>query len=385
VRGLRLAGGALVLLAAATALFGACALDAALNRVTGESAPVSADALRVHHGLRVVDLHADPLLWGRDLLARGRRGHVDLPRLQEGGVALQVFGVATKTPWGLNFERNDGDSDMMTSLVVVQRRPRKTWGSLLERALDQAAQLEAAAAASGGRLRLIRTRRDLETFLADRARDPQLVAALLAIEGLHALEGRLESVDVLFAAGFRMMGLAHFFDNEVSGSAHGAEQGGVSALGREVIARMEALGIAVDLAHASPRAVEDALALATRPVVVSHTGVQGTCPGPRNLSDEQLRRIAAQGGVVGIGFFPGAVCGSEVSHVVRSALHAREVAGAGAVAFGSDWDGATTTPFDAAGLARLSEGLLAAGMSQAELGAIAGENALRVLRATLPE
>lgn len=384
-RGLGIALVGLLGLALSLGLFGACALDAALNRVTGAAAPVSPDALRVHGGLTVVDLHADPLLWGRDLLVRGRRGHVDLPRLQEGHVALQVFGVVTKSPWGLNFERNEGDSDMLTSLLVVQRRPRKTWGSLLERALDQAARLEAAAAASGGRLRLIRTRADLERFLADRARDPQLVAGLLAIEGLHALEGKLANVDVLFAAGFRMMGLAHFFDNEVSGSAHGAEKGGVTALGREVIARMEALGVAVDLAHASPRTVEDALALATRPVVVSHTGVQGTCPGPRNLSDEQLRRVAAQGGVVGIGYFPGAVCGSEVADVVRAALHAREVAGAGAVAFGSDWDGATTTPFDAAGLARLSEGLLAAGMSEGDLRAMAGENALRVLRATLPE
>ena len=148
---------------------------------------------------------------------------------------------------------------------------------------------------------------------------------------------------------------------------------------------MEVLGIAVDLAHASPRALEDALALAARPVVVSHTGVQATCPGPRNLSDEQLRRVAGQGGVVGIGFFPGAVCGSEVADVVRAALHARDVAGSAAVAFGSDWDGATTTPFDAAGLARLSEGLLAAGLAEGDLRALAGENALRVLRATLPE
>ena len=385
LRGLGLAAGGLALLAAALGLFGACALDAALNRVTGEETPVSAAALRVHGGLTVVDLHADALLWGRDLLVRGRRGHVDLPRLREGGVALQVFGVVTKTPWGLNFERNEGDSDMLTSLVFLQRRPRKTWGSLLERALDQAARLEAAAAASGGGLRLIRTRRDLEAFLADRARDPQLVAGLLALEGLQALEGRPENVDVLFAAGFRMLGLAHFFDNEMAGSAHGVLKGGVTELGGDVLARMEALGMAVDLAHASPRAIDDALARATRPVVVSHTGVQGTCPGPRNLSDEQLRRIAAQGGVVGIGFFPGAVCGSEVADVVRAALHARAVAGPGAVAFGSDWDGATTTPFDAAGIARLGEGLLEAGMTEADLRAMAGENALRVLRATLPE
>jgi microsomal dipeptidase-like Zn-dependent dipeptidase len=378
--------GATLALAAGLALFGACAVDGALNRVTGRSAPVSEAARAVHAGLVVVDLHADPLIWNRDLLARGRRGHVDLPRLQEGGVALQVFGVATKTPWGLNFERNESDAlDMMTSLVVLQRRPRRTWGSLYERALDQAAHLQAAADASGGKLRLIRSRSDLDRFLAERAGDPSLVAALLGSEGLHVLEGRAENVDGLFAAGFRMMGLAHFFDNEVAGSAHGAEKGGLTPLGVQVLARMEQLGIALDLAHASPAAVDDALARATKPVVVSHTGVQATCPGPRNLTDDQLRRVAATGGVVGIGFFAGAVCGDDVAAIVRAVRHASAVAGPQAVAFGSDWDGAVATPFDAAGLPLLSQALLEAGVAPAELRGIAGENALRVLRATLPD
>jgi membrane dipeptidase len=361
-------------------LFGACAVDSVLNRVTDTPAPATAEAAAVHRSLTVVDLHADPLIWNRDLLARGRRGHIDLPRLQEGGVALQVFGAATKTPWGLNFESNSGGSDMMTSLVFFQRRPRRTWGSPYERALDQAQRLAAAADASGGKLRLVRTRGDLERLLADRARDPQLVGALLGIEGLHVLEGRIERVDALYAAGFRMMGLAHFFDNEVSGSAHG-----LSPFGREVVARMEALGIALDVAHAAPAAVDDALALAKKPIVVSHTGVAATCPGPRNLSDEKLRAIAAQGGVVGIGFFPGAVCGSDVAAIVRAVQHALAVAGPGAVAFGSDWDGATSTPFDAAGLPSLTAALLAAGVGPDALRSVAGENALRVLRTTLPE
>src|SRR4029453_8086648 len=247
MRGGRAVAAALAGLVAALGVFGACAVDRALNRVTGPEARPSEEALRVHRGLVVVDLHADPLLWDRDLLARAGHGHVDLPRLREGGVALQVFGVATKTPWGLNFERNEGDSDMMTSLVFLQGRPRRTWGSLLERALDQAARLHAAARASGGGFRVLHTRGELDAFLAERARDPNLVAGLLGIEGLHCLEGRLENVDVLFAAGFRMMGLAHFFDNEVAGSAHGAEKGGLTPLGEAVQARMEALGIALDL------------------------------------------------------------------------------------------------------------------------------------------
>jgi hypothetical protein len=104
------------------------------------------------------------------------------------------------------------------------------------------------------------------------------VAALLATEGLHAIEGDLRNVDTLHAAGFRMLGLTHFFDNEVAGSAHGVAKGGLTPLGRAVVRRMEALGILVDVAHASPRAVDDVLAMATRPVLVSHGGVQAPAP-----------------------------------------------------------------------------------------------------------
>ena len=298
----------------ALALFGACAVDRLLNRVTDTPAPAPAEALAVHRGLTVVDLHADPLIWNRDLLARASRGHIDLPRLQAGGVALQVFGSATKTPWGMNFSSNSGGSDMMTSLVFFQRRPRHTWGSPYERALDQAARLRAAADGSGGKLRLVRTRGDLDRLLADRATDPELVGALLGIEGLHVLGGEARARRPLFEAGFRMMGLAHFFDNEVSGSAHGVAKGGLTPFGREVLgAHGGARHRASTSRTLAPAAVDDALALAQKPIVVSHTGVAATCPGPRNLSDEQLRAIAAQGGVIGIGFFPGAVCGKDVA------------------------------------------------------------------------
>ena len=177
-QGLRAAAAALALLALALVGFGACAVDRALNRVTGQGgAPVSEAARAAHAGLVVVDLHADPLLWNRDLARRAGHGHVDLPRLREGNLALQVFGVATKTPWGLNFERNESDTaDMMTSLVVLQRRPQRTWRSLYERALDQAARLEALAQASGGEFRVIRTRSDLDRHHSLRATIEQLFA-----------------------------------------------------------------------------------------------------------------------------------------------------------------------------------------------------------------
>jgi microsomal dipeptidase-like Zn-dependent dipeptidase len=167
-----------------------------------------------------------------------------------------------------------------------------------------------------------------------RAGDPAQVSALLAIEGLHALDGKLESVDTLYAAGFRMMGLTHFFDNEVAASAHGVTHAGLTPLGRQVVARMEALGIIVDLAHSSAQTVQEVLAMATRPVVVSHTGVAATCPGPRNLTDDQLRAIAATGGLVGIGYWDGAVCEPTVANIAKAIQHAVRVAGAAQPALG---------------------------------------------------
>jgi len=309
-----------------------------------------------------------------------------VPRLAEGNVALQVFSTVTKTPRGINYERNTAETDNITLLAVLQRWPAPTWRSLRARALYEAARLRDAAARSGGRLTLVRTAADLDAFVAARQAAPaeHRVAALLASEGLHPLEGDARNVDTLYAAGFRMLGLTHFFDNEVAGSAHGVTRGGLTPLGRDVVRRMEALSILVDVAHASPKAVDDVLAMATRPVVVSHGGVQATCPGPRNLTDDQLRRIAATGGVVGIGYWDGAVCDIGPASTARAIVHAVGVAGVDHVALGSDFDGATTTPFDAAGLAQVTQALLDAGMAPADIARVMGGNVLRLLRETLP-
>jgi microsomal dipeptidase-like Zn-dependent dipeptidase len=361
-------------------------VDRRLNRVEGETPPPpSAQAAALFATLRVVDLHADPLLWQRDLARRLDHGQVDLPRLLEGNVALQVFGIVTQSPVGQNFERNESDApDVITLLAVAQRWPLATWRSRLARAEHQAAKLAALAARSDGRLAVIRTAPELRAFLEARAADPARVAGLLGVEGAQALDGTLAGVDRLHEAGVRMIGLAHFFDNPVAGSSAGVEKHGLTPLGREVLARMQALGIAVDLAHVSPASVSDALALATKPVVVSHTGVAATCPGPRNLTDEQIRGIAATGGVMGIAYFEGAVCGTSVPHVVRAMRHVRDLVGARHLALGSDFDGAVTTAFDTTALAAIVDGLLAAGFGEDEIRGVMGENALRVLAETLP-
>ncbi|HEX4935141.1 MAG TPA: membrane dipeptidase, partial [Gemmatimonadaceae bacterium] len=192
-------------------------------------------------------------------------------------------------------------------------------------------------------------------------------------------------LDTLFAHGFRMAGLSHFFDNEVAGSAHGEAKGGLTPLGRAALTRMEALGIIVDLAHASPQAFADALAASQRPVVVSHTGVQATCAGPRNLTDDQLRALASRGALIGIGFWDGAVCDASPHAIAKAIRHAVNVAGLEHVALGSDWDGATTVAFGADQVAQVTEALLQAGFTEAEIRAVMGENALRFLLENLPE
>jgi membrane dipeptidase len=338
----------------------------------------------LHSELFIADLHADPLLWNRDLNERSSRGHVDVPRLLEGNVALQIFSVVTKTPKHMNTESNDDTTDDVQLLSFAQRWPPSSWFSLKARALYQAKKLANTAEDSEGRLVFIRTRPELERFLAEREKDKGKVGALLALEGMHALEGKVEAVDELYDAGFRMLGFAHFFDNEASGSAHGVKKEGMTELGRAVLKRMEERGMTIDLAHASRKTVEEVLALATRPIVVSHTGVKGTCDNNRNLSDSQLRAIARNGGMVGIGYWSTATCGKDARAVARAIRHAVSVAGIDHVGLGSDYDGAVAVPFDTAGLVEVTDALLVEGFGEGELRKIMGENALRVLRGNLP-
>jgi microsomal dipeptidase-like Zn-dependent dipeptidase len=378
---------ALLFLAAGALLFvGPQLVQAHLNKTLARAnQPVSAAARALHERLVVADLHCDALLWGNDLLKRGSRGHVDVPRLVAGNVALEGFAVVTKTPLGLNYERNDADRlDTVTLLALIQRWPAGTWTSLSERALYQAGRLRAMAERSEGQLTLIRSADELGRYFERRAKDPRITAGFLAIEGAHALDGELVNLDRLFDAGYRMMAPTHFFDNDLGGSAHGVVKGGLTDKGRAMIRRMEARGMLLDLAHASPQTFDDAIAIATRPVVVSHGGVRATCDNLRNLSDDQLRAVARSGGVVGIGFWDTATCGEDGRAIARAIRHAADVAGADHVGLGSDFDGAIAAPFDATGVAEVTDALLAEGFDEDAIVKIMGGNVVRVLSHALP-
>lgn len=344
----------------------------------------SEKARELHQKLLVADLHADSLLWDRDLLERGAYGHVDIPRLIEGNVALQAFTIVTKTPRDMNIESNTGDTDNITLLAIARRWPFAAWGSLKERALHQSRKLHDLAARSEGKLTIIKTAADLSSYLERRRQEQGITAGFLGIEGAHALDGDLANIDALFDAGFRMMAPTHFFDNDLGGSAHGVEKGGLTEKGKEMIKRMEAKRMIVDLAHASAKVIEDALAIATRPVVVSHTGVKGTCDNNRNLSDEQIKAIAKNGGVIGIGYWDTAVCGQDARSIARAIRHVANLVGARHVGLGSDYDGAIPAPFDTTGLVQIADALLAEGFSEPEIELIMGGNVLRLLKENLP-
>jgi len=378
---------------AAVALIGALAavtilpsaLDAGINRVLRDPPYEASERAReLFSRLFVADLHADSLLWQRDLGQRGGRGHVDIPRLIEGNVALEAFTIVTRVPWGLNLESNASDArDLVTMLVVLERWPRPTWTSLTERALHQARKL-AALAEERDDFSLIRSRGDLVEYMHGRVARRDVTAGFLGIEGAHALDGDLANLERLYEAGIRMIAPTHFFDNALGGSAHGEEKGGLTALGREMITRMEQLGIVLDLAHASPATIDDALAVATAPIVVSHTGVKGTCEGTRNLSDAHVEAIARTGGVIGIGFWEAAVCGTDARAIARAIRYTVDRVGADHVGLGSDFDGAVATPFDATGLVQIVDALLAEGLSEGDVGKIMGGNTARVLAQILP-
>jgi membrane dipeptidase len=362
--------------------FGPAYLENSMNKIDG-AAPlaVSSRAAALHASLQVVDLHSDTLMWQRDMLLPSDRGHEDLPRLLKGNVALQVFSSVTKTPRGQNYDSNPGDTDEITPLVIAQLQPVRTWTSLTERSLWHAAKLDRAVSGSSGTLRKVSDERSFDALLAARARPGGPVGALLSIEGLQNLEGKIANLDKLHKAGFRMAGLAHFFDNDVAGSMHGVRKGGLTPFGREVVTTMEAKGMIVDIAHCSRQCVAEVLAMARRPVVSSHGGVQAMCKVNRNLTDEEVRGVARTGGVIGIGYWDGAVCDTSPQSIARSIKYVRDLVGIDHVALGSDYDGATTVRFDTSGLAQLTQALLDEGFTPEEVRAVMGGNALRVIRA----
>jgi membrane dipeptidase len=346
---------------------------------------VSARAQQIYNRLPfIADLHCDALLWKRNLLKKHDFGHVDIPRMIEAQMSLQAFTIVSKTPKNMNFDNNTGDTDNITTLFIAEGRPVKTWFSLKERALDQCRRLYKFAEKSNGEFSVITSSAELNSYIADRRQNQAITAGFLGVEGMQVLEGDLENVDAMYDAGIRMMAPVHFFDNKLGGSAHGVSKGGLTDFGKAVIRRMEAKKMIVDLAHAAPSLIDDVLRIATRPIIVSHTGVKGTCDNVRNLSDKHLKGIAATGGLIGIAFFEPAVCGTDARATAAALKYAVDLIGIEHVALGSDFDGAIAMHFDVTGLPLLVEALLDLGFDEKEMTMIMGGNTRDFLLKNLP-
>jgi len=356
--------------------------DANMNAVA-EHQPyvISAKAQALHDSIDVADLHADTLLWRRDPAKRQTRGQIDLPRLREGGVKLQVFSATTKSPKGQNFDGNSANApDQITTLVRAQLWPMRTWGSIYERAAYQAQRLQALEADKQNKLVIARKASDLN-------QPDDIIIGVLLTEGSHPLEGDLANIDRLYHEGYRIMGLQHFFDNELGGSLHGESQAGLTEFGRNAVQSMTEKGVIIDIAHSSETVVREVLSITDVPLMLSHGGVLSHCPRTknRNYPDDILIEMANRGGIIGIGYFKGAICDPSPRGIAAAINDAVKVLGPDAVALGSDFDGAVETTLDTSELAMITQELMTLGMSETNIRKVMGENAFRFLKDNLPQ
>jgi len=329
---------------------------------------LSEEARALHDASPAIDLHADTLMWSRwlgyDLHARHEPplwraafgGHIDVPRMREGGMGAQFFGLV--------------------SIPVAKRM----FG--LARVIDEQIDvLEEFVARRPADVRLARTADDVEACRRD-----GVLAALLGIEGAHALEGNLERLEAFARRGVRYLGLLHFSSNEAGHPAYGRgrrDGEGLTPWGFELVRRCEAAGVLVDLTHINRRGFLDACEVAMRPPIVSHTGVLGAFEHWRNIDDQQLRAVADKGGVVGVIFCPRYVGGDGLEPVIQHLHHIIDVAGEDVPALGSDWDGfivPTRELMDPRGLPLLTDALLRSGVSERVVAKVLRGNVMRVLR-----
>ena len=357
--------------------------DSSRNKVADHSPyNISAEAKALHDSLFIADLHADTLLWKRNPAKRHDYGQTDLPRLREGGVNLQVFGVVTKSPKGQNFNSNRSDApDQISLLAKAQLWPPRTWDNLLQRALFQAQRAQKLENDPANRFKIIRNKSDL----IDAA--PDIMLGLLSTEGAHPLEGDLGNIDMLYEAGFRMMGLQHFFDNELGGSLHGAKKGGLTKFGEQAVRAMAEKDIIIDVAHSSFDVVRDTLRLTDKPLVISHGGIRGDCEAShaRNLPDAILKKIAERRGLIGVGYFHPAICDAAPDGIAKAIIAAVNLLGEDVVALGSDFDGSVTTHLDTSELAVITQKLRDHGMSGRVIRKVMGENVKRFMLENLPD
>ncbi|MBT9258324.1 MAG: dipeptidase [Clostridiales bacterium] len=317
----------------------------------------------LHEESFVFDAHCDTVLdWvegRRRLTPRSTQGHIDLPRLKEGGVDVQIFAL----------------------FVAPEYHHERSLPRLLQLLDAFYRELEA----HRDEMILCLTGDDLL-----RAKREGKVGALLSIEGAEPVGRDLARLRIFYRLGVRAMGLVWNGRNDVAdGVGEARTGGGLTRFGVDVVGEMERLGMMVDVSHLSERGFWDVVAVATKPFIASHSNARALCDHPRNLDDRQIKALAEKGGVMGLNFYPGFLTPSgeaTLDDVLNHAEHIIQLVGPQHLGLGSDFDGISTTPKgleDVSFLPRFTEGLLARGYSEDVVKMVLGENFLRVFREVL--
>ena len=331
------------------------------------------DYVELHRDSLVVDTHCDTLkcllpvftrprdsMWGDrckvGMGVRSSMGHVDVPRLLEGGVTCQVFAVSgerSRTP----------SHSLRTALEMIDRFFREC---------------------DANREAMVPVTTHGEIVQAKRAGK---VAAMLSIEGADVLEGSVDVLRVFHRLGVRMVGLVHSIRNELAdGVADRRTGGGLSELGAQAVGELNRLGMIVDVSHLNDEGFWDVLELSRDPVIASHSNARAVCDHPRNMTDDMIRALAEKGGVMGMNFAPGFVHPSRATlgGVVDHIDHVVELVGPGHVGLGSDFDGIPSTPVgleDVTRIPAITEELVRRGYGEDDVRKILGGNHLRLIRA----
>ena len=333
---------------------------------------MSLSALDLHKKSVVVDTHCDTLkcltpeftrvtgsMWAdRSKVGMGVRsdlGHVDLPRLREGGVDCQVFAISSardRTP----------PYALRTALDMIDVFYREC-----ERNLDAVQPVyshdEILEAAEAGR-----------------------VAAMLSIEGADVIEGRISMLSVFHRLGVRMVGLVHSLRNLLADGVGDARTGGgLSELGVQVVEELDRLGMIIDVSHINDRGFWDVVDIAKGPIIASHSNGRAVCAHPRNMTDDMIKALAERGGVLGMNFAPSFVHPTNpcVSTLVDHIDHIIDLVGPDHVGLGSDFDGIPSTPVgleDVTRMPNITEELIERGYGKEDLKKILGLNHLRVIK-----
>lgn len=337
-------------------LIAAAAAGAQVRTVADE------EVLRVHRSALIIDGHNDvtsKTVRGFDIARPTAEGHTDIARMRQGGIGAQFFAAYV----AVNYMDSNQSAHRALQMIdtirhdIVGKNPR-----------DFLLALSAA---------------DIE-----QARREGRIAALIGIEGGHAIEEDLRLLRQFYNLGARYLSFTHTRHLSWAGSSGEVGQQGLSDFGRSVVAEMNRLGMMIDVSHISDLTLAGTLAATRAPVFASHSSCRALANVPRNLTDEQIRGIAKGGGVIMVNFYCQFLLGrpktqASIDDVVRHIDHIKRIAGVEAIGLGSDFDGIDCAPTgleDVSKFPNLTRKLLEKGYSEREIRQIYGENFLRFMR-----